>query len=325
MVPIIQVKNVSKSFATKLPAKNFKERIKNFFNPKQAQIQVINDISFNIGKGEIIGFIGPNGAGKSTTIKMMTGILFPSSGEISILNFNPQKQRKQLAMHIGTVFGQKPQLWYHLPAIDTFELFSKIYEIPKAIYQKRLKRLTKTFEVEGFINQPVRKLSLGQRMRLEMMASLLHNPKILFLDEPTIGLDIIVKKKIRNLIRKLNKEEKTTIILTSHDMEDVEELCKRLIIINKGNIVFDGQTKEINEKYLAKKRLTIILKNQVKQIVLPGTKTLFKGTYKHALEVDTSKQSIQKIMQQIVKKYQIEDITIHDPPIEEIIEEIYRK
>ena len=311
-------------FKAKKKTKGFVNSLKSVLKPNYQEFKAVNNISFQAEKGEIIGFIGPNGAGKSTTIKMMTGILHQTIGEIKVLGYNPQKDRKELAMHVGTVFGQKPQLWYHLPAIDTFDLFSKIYEIPEEIYKKRLKKLIKTFEVQSFINTPVRQLSLGQRMRLEIMASLLHNPKVIFLDEPTIGLDIVVKKKIRALIKKLNKEQQTTIILTSHDMEDVETLCKRLIIINQGEIVFDGPTKDIKERYLNKKRLTVILSKKIKEIKLPGAKTMFKGDYKHGLEVDTSKHSIQKVIQKLTSKYAIEDINIQDPPIEEIIEEIFK-
>ena len=181
------------------------------------------------------------------------------------------------------------------------------------------------FEVEEIVHQPVRKLSLGQRMRCEMIASLLHNPQVLFLDEPTIGMDIIVKKKIRELIRKLNKEEKITIVLTSHDMEDVEQICKRLIIISKGKIVHDGSMKDIREKYLSKKRIVVILQDKVKEISLPGAELMYRGTYKHALEINTKETSLKESVKSIVSKYNVEDISVLDPPIEEIIEEIYQR
>jgi ABC-2 type transport system ATP-binding protein len=323
----ITVNNLTKEFKAKQKEAGVKASIKSLFKTTYKQIKAVNNISFEVEKGETVGFIGPNGAGKSTTIKMMTGILFPSFGEIKVLDYNPQKQRKKLAYNIGTVFGQKPQLWYHLPAIDTFNLFSKIYDLDQKKYKRRLNRLVKVFEVEEILKQPVRKLSLGQRMRCEMIASLLHNPKVLFLDEPTIGMDIIAKKKIRELIQVLNEEEGVTVILTSHDLEDVEQVCKRLIIINKGTIVYDGSTKEIRNKHLKYKVIKVILNNKVSSLGLrlKGVKTVFRGKFRHVIEVDTSKYSIQQVVRKIVSKHDVEDINILDPPIEEVISRIYKE
>ena len=321
---VISVTNLNKAFKAKQKEAGLAGSLKSIFKPKYKQISAVDKVSFDIAKGELIGFIGPNGAGKSTTIKMLTGILFPDNGKISVLGFDPQKKRQKLAYKIGTVFGQKPQLWYHLPAIDTFNLFAKIYELKPEEYKQRLDYLVKTFEVEDIINQPVRKLSLGQRMRCEFIASLLHKPQILFLDEPTIGLDIIVKKKIRELIKKLNKQEKVTVLLTSHDMEDVERICKRIIIINKGKIVYDDSMKKIKEQFLNKKRIEVILEN--KEIIqIPGVKVLFKGSFKHGLEVDTAKNSLPEMVTKIMNKHKVADISILDPPIEEIIEQIYKQ
>lgn len=324
MDTVISVKNLKKSFKAKQKEAGLKGSIKSIFKPKYKLIPAVKNISFEVNKGEIIGFIGPNGAGKSTTLKILSGILFPDSGKISILGFNPQKERKKLAYQLGTVFGQKPQLWYHLPAIDTFNLFSKIYELDSDTYKKRLDKLVKLFEVEDIIHQPVRKLSLGQRMRCEILASLLHNPQVIFLDEPTIGLDIVVKKKMRELIRKINKEEDTTIILTSHDINDVEKICKRVIIINEGKIVYDGLMKKVKEEYLNKKVITIILPDEVKSMDLTQGKLLYRGKFKHVFEVDTSKDQISEVIKEIISKYKIEDITITDPPIEDIIEQIFK-
>jgi ABC-2 type transport system ATP-binding protein len=319
----ITVRNLSKTFKVKQKEAGLTGSIKSIFKPNYQKIKAVDNISFTVNPGEVVGFIGPNGAGKSTTIKMMSGILFPSSGDIKILGFNPQKERKKLAFKIGSVFGQKGQLWYHLPALDTFNLFSKIYEIEPGEYKQRLAYLVKLFQVQDIIHQPVRKLSLGQRMRCELIASLLHRPKVIFLDEPTIGLDIVVKKKIRQLIKTLRKKENLSVIFTSHDMEDVEQVCKRLIIINKGKLVYDGPTKKIKDTYLMKKRVIVVLENETK-IDLQGAKTLYRGKYKHALEIDTSKHPIKKVIPKIMNKYAVEDISVLDPPIEEIIEEIYR-
>ena len=327
MTEAIKVTNLTKEFKAKQKDAGLKGSIRSFFSPKYKHVKAVNNISFTVKKGEIVGFIGPNGAGKSTTIKMMTGILFPDKGNISVLNFNPQEQRKKLAYEIGTVFGQKPQLWYHLPAIDTFNLFSKIYDLDSDTYNKRLARLTRIFQIKSFIKQPVRKLSLGQRMRCELIASLLHQPKVIFLDEPTIGMDIVAKKKIRELIKKLNQDEDVTIVLTSHDLEDVEQICNRLIIINEGRIVYDGSTSELREKYLKYKVVKVILqeKGSSLKLKLRNIKTIFKGKFKHIIEVDTTKHSIQKVVQKIMSENNVADITILDPPIEEIISRIYRK
>ncbi len=242
---IIEVKNLSKTFKIKEKEKGIKGSIKSIVKPRYKTIKAVNDISFTVEKGEMLAFIGPNGAGKSTTIKMLTGILYPTSGEIMVNGINPAKQRKKLAYKIGTVFGQKEQLWTHLTPYDNFKFFGAIYDIQNNEIEDRIEELSKTFELESFINTPVRNLSLGQRIRCEMVAALIHKPEILFLDEPTIGLDPVVKKNIRKLIRKMNKELGTTIFLTSHDVGDIEKLCKRVIIVNKGKIIMDDTIKNL--------------------------------------------------------------------------------
>ena len=223
--PIIQVENLSKTFQIKQKQSGFFGGVKALWNPNYKIVKAVDNISFSVNEGEIVAFIGPNGAGKSTTIKMLTGILFPSSGIISVLGYNPQHQRLKLAYHIGSVFGQKPQLWYHLPPQDTYNLFSRIYELDQRKFKERLDYLVDAFEIEDLLKTPVRKMSLGQRMRCEIVASLLHRPKIIFLDEPTIGLDVVAKQRIREVIKHLNETEKVTIFLTSHDAGDVEALA----------------------------------------------------------------------------------------------------
>lgn len=224
---IISVKNLTKVFRTKTKEQGLKGSFKSLYKPTYKQITAVDNINLDVYKGEMLAFLGPNGAGKSTTIKMMTGILFPTSGEMSILGYDPRKDRKKLSFRIGTVFGQKSQLWFHLPPADSFRLLGAIYEVDDDILKKRLNELVDIFEINEFFDIPIRKLSLGQRIRCEIAASLIHKPEILFLDEPTIGLDVVVKQKIRELIKRLNKEDDTTIFLTSHDMGDVEKLCSR--------------------------------------------------------------------------------------------------
>lgn len=250
---IIEVKNLNKQFKIKEKDKGIKGSIKSIIKPKYRTINAVNDISFTVEKGEILAFIGPNGAGKSTTIKMLTGILYPTSGEIIVNGINPSEERKKLAYKIGTVFGQKEQLWMHLTPYDNFKFFGAIYDIPKKEVEDTIEELTNTFELSEFINTPVRNLSLGQRIRCEIVASLIHKPEILFLDEPTIGLDPVVKENIRKLIKKMNKELGTTIFLTSHDIGDIEKLCKRVIIVNKGKIIMDDKMNNLKYHYLDKK------------------------------------------------------------------------
>jgi ABC-2 type transport system ATP-binding protein len=319
----IELKNLVKKFKTKQKEAGLAGSFKSLFKSEYKELTAVNNVSFNLKKGEIVGFIGPNGAGKSTTIKILAGILFPDSGNIKVLGMNPQKDRKKLAFKIGCVFGQKPQLWYHLPAIDTFNLFSKIYELDDKEYKQRLDYLVKMFEVEDILNTPVRKLSLGQRMRCEIVASMLHKPEILFLDEPTIGLDIVAKQKIRELILDLNKKEKVTILLTSHDTQDIEHLCERIIIINHGKVVYDGSIEKLQKDYLSNKIVSVKFSSEFKGLEMPGIRTISSNKYSADFEIKTEKISIQKFIDSLIKKYDIVDINIAGTPIEEVITKIY--
>ncbi len=321
----ITVSRLKKDFKVKEKEAGFLGSLKALIRPKTKTVAAVDNISFNVKEGEILAFIGPNGAGKSTTIKMLTGILHPESGKAKVLGYNPWTQRRDLAFKIGSVFGQKPQLWYHLPAIDTFNLFSKIYELDKKVYQERLNYLVKTFELEELLQIPVRKLSLGQRMRCEIAAALLHRPKILFLDEPTIGLDIVAKQKMRELIKELNRKEKMTIFLTSHDTQDIEHLCRRIIIINHGKIIYDGSVADIHKRFLQNKVISIKFEEPVKTVQVPGIKVLKINKYAVDLEINVKEKSIIEVVEMLMKKYKIADINISDPPIEEIISLIYKR
>lgn len=321
---IITISNLTKSFKSRIPADGLKNKVKSFFLPKYKKVNAVDNISFSIKKGELVGFIGPNGAGKSTTLKMLSGILFPDSGEINVCGLFPQNNRKKLAYKIGTIFGQKPQLWFHLPAIDTFELFSKIYELDKNEYKKRVDYLIKKFEITDIIHQPVRKLSLGQRMRCEFVLALLHKPDVLFLDEPTIGLDITIKKTIRELIKKINREEGVTVILTSHDMDDVETICNRVIVINHGEIIYDDTLDKIKEKYIDKKIIRIETDDPIIFKERAGIKVLKRSAYEVEAVVDITKVNFNKITEEFLKKNKLSDVTIEEPPIEDIIEKIYK-
>lgn len=320
---IIKVENLRKVFRTATKEPGLKGSLKAIFKPQTKETIAVDNISFELKKGEMVAFIGPNGAGKSTTIKILSGILYPDSGNVEINNLTPWLNRKKLAFKIGTVFGQKPQLWYHLPAIDTFNLLSKIYELDEKAYKERLDYLVNIFEIEDLLNVPVRKLSLGQKMKCEIVGALLHRPEILFLDEPTIGLDIIAKQKIRELIKELNQKEKVTILLTSHDTQDIEKLCKRAVIITHGKVVYDGEVEDLKNKYLNNKILSLKFENNFKEFKMEGVKIKSKEKYSAILEVDTLKCPIKKIIDFLLSHYEIEDITISGTPIEEVISKIY--
>lgn len=323
MEHIIQVKKLKKTFKTKIKEKGLKGSLKSIIKPKYKEIKAVKNISFNVDKGEIIAFIGPNGAGKSTTIKMLTSILYPDSGSISIMGLDPIKDRKKLAYQIGTVFGQKEQLWTHLTAYDNFKFFGAIYDLKESVVEKKIKEFIEIFELSEFINTPVRNLSLGQRIRCEIVASLIHEPKILFLDEPTIGLDPVVKENIRTLIKRMNKEYKTTIFLTSHDVGDIEKLCKRVIIINNGTIVLDDSMENLKYHYLNKKIVEAKMKEKVNLDDADGITILKDKGYNLKIEVDTTKRSVADAIK-LLDPDKIVDINISNIPLENIISEIYK-
>lgn len=323
MSEAIRVKNLCKYFSVRQNFPGISGAIKGLFCAKTTEVPAIIDLSFSIMKGERVAFIGPNGAGKSTTIKMLTGILHPTNGEIDVLQLIPWKDRYKLGYQIGTVFGQRTQLWYHLPPADTFDLLAKIYEIDKITYQKRLKELTEAFEISSFLHKPVRQLSLGERMRCEIVASLLHNPQILFLDEPTIGLDINAKLKIRGLLNKMSKDHGTTLFLTSHDTADIEQVCERVIVLDKGTIIHDSSLKELKRTYIRKKILSLITDVENIPLMLPGMKILENANYHFVCEIDLAKTGIDQIIHEALKLTGIKDVTIEDPSMEEIIRTLY--
>jgi len=324
MEKAIEVKKLNKTFKVKTKEKGIIGSLKSMFKPKYKEIKAVKNISFDVEKGEIIAFIGPNGAGKSTTIKMLTGILYPNSGKVSVMGIDPTKKRKQLAYQIGTVFGQKEQLWTHLTPYDNFKFFGAIYDLPDSVVEKKINEFIEVFELSEFINTPVRNLSLGQRIRCEIVASLIHEPKILFLDEPTIGLDPVVKENIRTLIKRMNKEYKTTIFLTSHDVGDIEKLCKRVIIINNGTIVLDDSMENLKYHYLNKKIVEAKMREKVNLDDEEGITVLKDKGYNLKLEVDIKKKSVADALK-LLNPDNIVDINISNIPLENIISDIYKK
>lgn len=319
---VIEAEHLSKTFRVKQKEKGMKGSLKAVFHPQTEEINAVNNVSFSVQEGEMLAFIGPNGAGKSTTIKMLTGILYPNDGKVEVLGIDPAKKRKALSYQIGTVFGQKEQLWTHLTPYDNFRFFGAIYDIGANEIEARIRMLSDTFDLGAFLNTPVRNLSLGQRIRCEIVASLIHRPKVLFLDEPTIGLDPVVKENIRSLIKQMNHELHTTIFLTSHDIGDIEKLCKRIIIVNSGQIVLDDSMEHLKYHYLNKKILEIKLQEET---ALPQVKgiTLLKQKGSHMkLEVDTAVIEMKEALRNIDIEH-VEDINISNVPLENIIMEIY--
>ena len=323
---LIEVKGISKSFKIKRKNKGLKEKLKNILKPSYINKQAVKDISFSIKKGEMVGFIGKNGAGKSTTIKMLSGILYPDSGEIKVAGYIPYKQRRQYVANIGVVFGQKTQLSWDLPLMDSFELLKEIYRIPTALYKENLEKFINLLDMKDFLYQPVRQLSLGQRMKGDIVAALLHSPKIVFFDEPTIGLDVVAKENIRQFIKYLNKTKGITMIFTTHDMQDIEKVCNRLIIIDKGEKVYDGSVNEIKNNYVSLRSIEVEFSNRVN--IEPINDVSIKdqeGTNgcRKLFSFDSAKVKINELMTDILTKYDVKDISIIEPEIDDIIRDIY--
>lgn len=323
---IISVKNLSKEFT--FPIRNPKSGfIKNLFSPEIRKVVAVSGISFDVKKGERIAFIGPNGAGKSTTIKMLSGILFPSGGDIDILGLNPSKDRKKLAYRIGTVFGQRSQLLPNLPLTDSLEFYGVMYDMTNEQIKIRIRELVEIFGLESFMDQPVRKLSLGQRMRAEVAVSLIHKPEIIFLDEPTIGLDVVAKKSLRDLLLKINKEENTTIFLTSHDVGDIESLCDRTIIINHGTLIKDLPTEDLTKTFFSEKYIDIIPIHKFNDfpVLTHGLEYLTKEANEITIRVDISKISVKESLKKLLDIFDIEDIDVYYSDLETVIRNIYER
>lgn len=319
----IEAENLSKIFRVRQKEKGMKGSLRGILRPKIRQVQAVDGISFSVQEGEMLAFIGPNGAGKSTTIKMLTGILYPDGGRAEVLGIDPAKKRKQLAYEIGTVFGQKEQLWTHLTPYDNFRFFGAIYDIPDGETEKRIRELSEAFELGTFLNTPVRNLSLGQRIRCEIVASLIHRPRVLFLDEPTIGLDPVVKENIRSLIRQMNRQFHTTIFLTSHDVGDIEKLCRRIIIVNSGRIVLDDSMEHLKYNYLNRKTVEAKLSEEITLPTVDGMSVLKQTAGHIKFEVDTGKLRINDALRLIDAEH-LEDINISSIPLENIITQIYQ-
>lgn len=319
---IISVNNLTKHFKVYKKQPGLAGSFKSLFIRKYETVQAVNNVTFDISEGEIVGFIGQNGAGKTTTLKMLSGLLFPTSGEVSVLGFNPWDRKHEFQKQFALIMGQKNQLWWDLPAIESFLLNKAIYEIPDNKFEKTLKKLSELLEVTNILQIQVRKLSLGQRMKCELIAALLHNPKVLFLDEPTIGLDVVMQKVLRDFIKEYNKEFGATIILTSHYMDDVKELCERVIIIDHGNKIYDGSLNKIIKTYARNKILSLSFDQDVTSNELSQF-GIIKEFSENQATLIVKRENATKIASQILNKYKINDLNIEEAPIEAIIREIF--
>lgn len=324
---IISVEHINKEYKALIKQKGIYNNICSFIKPKTKIIKAVNDISFNVNEGEIVGFIGRNGAGKSTTIKMLTGILYPTSGRVLVNGIEPYKNKKSNAKIMGLVFGQRTQLWWDIPIIDTFSLLKEMYKIDNIDYKKRLDFFCDLFKMNDYLNKPVRQLSLGERMCADLCAAMLHNPKVIYLDEPTIGLDFVNKENIRNFLKQINLEFNTTIIITSHDIGDIEQLCNRVIIIDNGKIINDGSLNNLKNSYNSFEEISFILKkdklaefkekfsNENVKINFIDNKANVKFNKNQYNKVD--------IMTNIIQEFNILDISIKETDLEDIIKQIY--
>ncbi|MEK3857416.1 ABC transporter ATP-binding protein [Cytobacillus sp. FSL H8-0458] len=324
-MPIIEVEHLMKDFMIAKRETGFLGAVKSLVKREHIKKEAVKDISFSINEGEMVGYIGPNGAGKSTTIKMLTGILVPTSGSVKVNGIIPYENRQENAKNIGVVFGQRTQLWWDLPTIESFELLKEIYQVPDKRYKENMDTFTEILGLDEFLNTPVRQLSLGQRMRADIAASLLHDPPILFLDEPTIGLDVVAKEKMRTFIKEINKERSITVILTTHDMEDIEKLCERMILIDHGQKVYDGEIAVVKERFGKMRTLIVDLEESSHSLKLKGGEVFKEEASRFWIRFNRDDVSASGLIAQITETHNIKDLTVEEPAIESIISRIYQE
>ena len=328
MAPIIEVRELTKEFRTFRRREGVLGALENLFVREHVTVHAVDRVSFTIEPGEMVGYIGANGAGKSTTIKMLTGILVPTGGVVVSYGYVPYRERRRYTKHLGVVFGQRTQLWWDIAVIESFKLLKEIYGVPEADYRRRLDKFAEILNVKEYLHTPVRKLSLGERMRCDLAASLLHNPPLLFLDEPTIGLDVVAKDHIREFLKEVNRTEGTTVLLTTHDLSDIEELCKRIIIIDKGRVLFDGQLAEMKGRLAQYNQVKFFLKDRgqvgrLGQIATDGISCERVDELTYLLRFDRHQHSSAEVIREIVNQLEVRDIFIEEEPIEDIVKRIY--
>lgn len=320
---LINVENLVKDYKINNRKKGLVGALQGLLIPEYKIKRAVDNIGFSIEKGEMVGFIGPNGAGKSTTVKMLTGILVPTSGSISIGGLSPYRDRKKNAFRVGAVFGQRTQLWWDLPVEDTFDLLKYVYKIPNDIYKENMEMFCDMLGLNEFLQQPARQLSLGQRMRADIAAAMLHNPEIIFFDEPTIGLDIVAKERIREFIRFVNAEKGTTMLFTTHDMTDIEKTCQRMIIIDTGTIIYDGTVEQIKGRYGKSRTLVVEFSQDYKGIKIPGVEIVKEEGSKKWFTYMKNDIKVSRLISELTEKFEIVDLTVQEPEIEGIIREVY--
>jgi ABC-2 type transport system ATP-binding protein len=326
--PLISVRDLTKQFRTYRRREGLWGGIQNIFHREHHYVTAVDRVSFSIGRGEMVGYIGPNGAGKSTTIKMLTGILVPSSGEILVNGFVPWRQRTAYVKTIGVVFGQRTQLWWDIAVVESFKLLRRIYDVSQRDFDERMEAFNQILGIRDYLQVPVRKLSLGERMRCDLAAALLHNPPLLFLDEPTIGLDVVAKDHIRQFLRAVNERFRTTVLLTTHDLDDIEELCRRILIIDRGRVLYDGPLALLKQKLLRTKQVKIVVRDgeqasRLASLAREGLELERMDELTYRIRFDRGRISTADLIRQILASVEVRDLLIEDEPIEEIIKRIY--
>lgn len=325
---IIEVRNLRKEFKSYSSRPGLKGAFRDLFTRNYKVLAAVDDISLQLKQGEMVGYIGENGAGKSTTIKMLTGILTPTAGSITVNGMDPHKEREDFVRTIGVVFGQRSQLWWDIAVQESFRLLKKVYQVSDEDYKNHMGHVIETLEIGTLLDKPVRKLSLGQRMRCELAAALIHNPPLLFLDEPTIGLDVLVKLRIRKFLKEINETYKTTILLTTHDLTDIEALCERVVLLDEGRIVYDGKLAELQTNTVETKQVEFQFLTEVKLVDLPSYPNLNwirKDAYTWLASIDGDEQNVSQLISEVIQKNPIKNVRINKISTEEIIRKIYEE
>jgi ABC-2 type transport system ATP-binding protein len=323
--PIITVSNLNKHFRVRKHHRGRMAGLRNFVTREHKVVRAVDGVSFQIAPGELMGYIGPNGAGKSTTIKMLTGLLVPTSGEMHVDGRVPWKERRAHVSALGAVFGQRTTLWWDLPTIESLDLLQHIYKIPKDRFRRNLDEFREILELDPFLDTPVRSLSLGQRMRADICAALLHDPKLLFLDEPTIGLDVVAKERIRRFIQHINQERGTTVILTTHDLSDVEKLCERVMIIDHGKLLFDGTLDTLRKRFGGKRELAVDFAQEYESVEVEGAQVVEKKNGHAVYQFERSAITASELIGRLSSRYRIRDLAVREPEIEETVRRIYEE
>ena len=323
--PIIEVQNLQKTFKVMQHHRGRMATVRNLFERSYRLVRAVDGVTFSIRPGELVGYLGPNGAGKSTTIKMLTGLLVPTGGEMVVDGFVPWRERKRYVARIGAVFGQRTTLWWDLPVIESFDLLQHMYRIPAGQYRQNLAEFTELLEMTPFLNTPVRSLSLGQRMRADICAALLHDPAILFLDEPTIGLDVVAKERIWRFIQHINAERQTTVILTTHDLGDVEKLCVRVMIIDTGRLLFDGPLESIKQRFGGQRELVVDFAEVYNEIQVEGAQVIGREGHRVTFQFERRETNASDLIGRLSAHYRIRDLEVRETDIETTIRRIYEE